>query len=193
MKFRFLLLLFVALCCGSTALAGDTFDPSSPFIDQDLTVTAMGESVMRAELLPIAGTKSAIGSMVQASWLDKAKVYHETFRIEVVMVIPNEALGIYSLADALDADIRASIMRHGVEVECLLDVEPIMAKSHVTFAVEMMAVGDRIKPRRGICDVDTYQPGIQIGMPVLHHGDYINSYMLAKPHGMFEFLGGYCD
>jgi hypothetical protein len=174
----------------------------SPIVPQDLSLYWQDQqasaptdvAVMTAHLRSLDDPVFADGMVVHQSWFDTDDSYRQAFRANVVVQIPSKVPGFDTIANAMDADLWVRFSHHGnVYAECRLVVEPVVSRSAVHFAVELQADNGDVKPIKGICDIDTVVPGLQVGVPTLEHGVMVNTVVVGKPFHECDFMVGYCE
>lgn len=150
--------------------------------------------VMWAELEVMDEAVKGAGKLKSHTWYAPNGELTRSFKTVINVGIPSKLPAFATLADAMDADVRIRITGEGVPyAECMLTLEPVTARSYVTFTLDLVAVGDDVKPVKGVCDINLEETGIQVGIPELHYLDLITTYVKGKPYDETEFLRGYCQ
>jgi hypothetical protein len=152
---------------------------------------------LRARLAPVADyTGTARGQFRSWKHVQKKSRSDEKFNVNIHFALPDAALGLADAAAATGADIRLDIARADVVIaECLFDYNAA-EENAATEAVFQIAIdrtvrraAERLRARKGGCDIDMALDGIQAGLPVVQKDDVLRV-IIMKEGLPVQFLEG---
>lgn len=178
MRARTILAVVAAMAAASIAQAeapglpafGDPMPADAAIHDLD---------VMFVHLQPVVADGPTVrgeGEVLHSIWYNKEGIRMQAFRTVVEIGVPSEVPGLDTLIGVLSADVSIEFNAGGVPyAQCYLPVQLISSRSNAIFELYLEGRGVGVKPHKGICDVDLQTPGIQIGIPLMHAQDLVET------------------
>ena len=127
----------------------------------------------------VGGTSPAGGFLLHRQWsIDLSK--GEGVDIYVEVPVPAKVPGLFNLEQAMKSSLFVTLARgKTVYAECTADVDAtVTAKGLLRYEMIIASEGGGIKTHGGVCDIDPWTDGVQLGVPIAYGGEVVRAYIV---------------
>ncbi len=127
----------------------------------------------------VGGTSPAGGFLLHRQWAsDLSK--GEGLDIYVEVPVPAKVPGLFNLEQAMKSSLFVTLARgRTVYAECTADVDAtVTAKGLLRYEMIIRNGDSGVRPHGGVCDIDPWTRGVQLGVPVAYGDDIVRAYIV---------------